>query len=86
MNNVEPIESSMLKEAKELTLCKLEFAIKNHRDPINGYDSDTFEHDWASLFIEGVNIRKAGGICPPGSNETTVRGYKAQNDYMIGSK
>lgn len=79
--NETEITNSMFQTAKETTLLLLEHRIKNHQDLVNGYEVGSREYGWTEFFITGVEIRKAGGELPAGTNEKTQRGYKCQADY-----
>ena len=69
---------NIINQRNETVLLLLQSEIKAGKEPFNGYPVDSFESDTANFFITGVDICKAGGELPKGTNEKTIRGYNCQ--------
>jgi hypothetical protein len=81
------MNENIINQRNETVLLLLEAEVKAGNYPFNGYQVDTFECDTAAFFVTGVDICRAGGELPEGTNEKTQRGYQCQkNNPVIGSK
>lgn len=85
INEVE-LTGPIFQQLKETFMLTLEFKVRDHQELENGCPVGTREYAWADFFITGVNIYKAGGELPKGTNEKTIRGFNCQKKYAIGSK